>query len=127
MVAIVEEKLGTRSHAPLDTAPVTSRPRLGAPAPPFETDTTHGRLRFEDFRGNWVILFSHPADFIPVCTTEFKAFAQLAPEWRERGAELPGSRIFNTLSHTAPRPSTSLRMNISARSLSTGATYAKHR
>ncbi|MEW6229889.1 MAG: redoxin domain-containing protein, partial [Bacillota bacterium] len=50
-------------------------PRLGSPAPSFEAQTTHGTLRLDDFRGSWVILFSHPADFTPVCTTEFIAFA----------------------------------------------------
>ena len=49
----------------------------------------HGPIRLEDFQGNWLILFSHPADFTPVCTTEFVAFAQLAEEFRndERGVD----------------------------------------
>jgi len=52
-------------------------PRLGEPAPRFEAVTTHGPLRLEDFKGSWLILFSHPADFTPVCTTEFMAFARI--------------------------------------------------
>ena len=55
-------------------------PRLGEPAPAFEAITTHGVLKLEDFKGSWLILFSHPADFTPVCTTEFMAFAQIHPE-----------------------------------------------
>ncbi|HYL82332.1 MAG TPA: redoxin domain-containing protein, partial [Candidatus Acidoferrum sp.] len=65
-------------------------PRLGAPAPAFQAETTHGTIRLEDFRGSWLILFSHPADFTPVCTTEFIAFAEIAPELRKRNAELLG-------------------------------------
>lgn len=59
-------------------------PRLNAPAPSFEAETTHGTLRLEDFKGEWLILFSHPADFTPVCTTEFMAFAKIAPELQKR-------------------------------------------
>ena len=51
-------------------------PRLNEPAPAFDAPTTHGRKRLEDYRGQWLILFSHPADFTPVCTTEFIAFAK---------------------------------------------------
>ncbi len=76
-------------------------PRLNQPAPTFEVETTHGTLRLEDFQGSWVILFSHPADFTPVCTTEFVAFAQLAPELKKRGVELLGLSIDSTYSHIA--------------------------
>ncbi|OGB93900.1 MAG: hypothetical protein A2Z31_04385 [candidate division NC10 bacterium RBG_16_65_8] len=65
------------------SAPLPSLPRLGQPAPPFQAETTYGTLRLEDFKGSWRILFSHPADFTPVCTTEFVAFAQIAPELRQ--------------------------------------------
>lgn len=51
-------------------------PRLGEPAPDFEAVTTQGTLRLSDFKGSWLILFSHPADFTPVCTTEFVAFTE---------------------------------------------------
>ena len=61
-----------------------SLPRLGSPAPSFEAETTFGPLRLEDFKGSWLILFSHPADFTPVCTTEFIAFAEIAPELKKR-------------------------------------------
>jgi peroxiredoxin (alkyl hydroperoxide reductase subunit C) len=76
-------------------------PRLGAPAPAFEAESTHGTLRLEDFRGSWVILFSHPADFTPVCTTEFIAFARIAPELKKRNVELVGLSIDSTYSHIA--------------------------
>ena len=56
---------------------VTSLPRIGDPAPQFTAETTFGVLKLEDFRGSWLILFSHPADFTPVCTTEFIGFANI--------------------------------------------------
>jgi peroxiredoxin (alkyl hydroperoxide reductase subunit C) len=76
-------------------------PRLGSPAPDFEAETTHGRLRLSDFLGSYVILFSHPADFTPVCTTEFLAFAEIAPQLRERGVELIGLSIDSVYAHIA--------------------------
>jgi peroxiredoxin (alkyl hydroperoxide reductase subunit C) len=76
-------------------------PRLNEPAPAFEAETTHGTLRLADFEGSWLILFSHPADFTPVCTTEFIAFAELAPEFKKRGVELCGLSIDSTFSHIA--------------------------
>jgi peroxiredoxin (alkyl hydroperoxide reductase subunit C) len=76
-------------------------PRLGQPAPAFEAETTHGSISLEDFRGSWLILFSHPADFTPVCTTEFIAFAELAPELKKRHVELLGLSIDSTFSHIA--------------------------
>ena len=78
-----------------------SLPRLGVPAPPFQAETTHGTLRLEDFKGSWLILFSHPADFTPVCTTEFIEFAKIAPDLRRRGVELLGLSIDSTYSHIA--------------------------
>jgi peroxiredoxin (alkyl hydroperoxide reductase subunit C) len=76
-------------------------PRLNQPAPVFEAETTHGILQLEDFQGSWLILFSHPADFTPVCTTEFIAFAEIAPELKKRGVELLGLSIDSTYSHIA--------------------------
>jgi len=51
------------------TEQVVAMPRLGDKAPEFEAPTTHGTLRLSDFKGSWLIIFSHPADFTPVCTT----------------------------------------------------------
>ena len=76
-------------------------PRIGEPAPFFEAATTHGDLRLDDFAGTWLVLFSHPADFTPVCTTEFLAFAALHPRLRERNCELLGLSIDSIFSHIA--------------------------
>jgi len=78
-----------------------SLPRLGEPAPPFEAQTTFGVLRLEDFKGRWLILFSHPADFTPVCTTEFVAFAEIFPELQKRGVDLLGLSVDSISSHIA--------------------------
>jgi peroxiredoxin (alkyl hydroperoxide reductase subunit C) len=76
-------------------------PRIGEPAPNFEAETTLGNIRLEDFRGSWLILFSHPADFTPVCTTEFVSFAQIHDELRELGVELMGLSIDSGYAHIA--------------------------
>ncbi len=76
-------------------------PRLNEPAPDFEAITTHGVVRLSDFRDSWLILFSHPADFTPVCTTEFIAFAEIYPELQKRGVELLGLSIDSVYSHIA--------------------------
>ncbi|MCZ6806530.1 MAG: peroxiredoxin [Deltaproteobacteria bacterium] len=63
--------------------------RLGTTAPDFEADTTEGRIRFHDWVGDaWVIFFSHPADFTPVCTTELGLAAKLKDKFAQRGAKL---------------------------------------
>ena len=80
---------------------VISMPRLGEKAPEFEAPTTHGVLKLSDFKGSWLIIFSHPADFTPVCTTEFMAFAQLYPELKKRGVELMGLSVDSVTSHIA--------------------------
>ncbi|KAL6162891.1 peroxiredoxin 1 [Exserohilum turcicum] len=65
--------------------------RLGSTAPNFKAETTAGPIDFHEFIGdNWVILFSHPEDYTPVCTTELGAFAKLEPEFARRGAKLIG-------------------------------------
>ncbi len=76
-------------------------PRIGEPAPLFEAVTTHGVLQLADFRGSWVILFSHPADFTPVCTTEFVGFTEIHPELKRRGVELLGLSIDSVYAHIA--------------------------
>ena len=88
-------------EAVTQNSPIPSLPRLGLPAPPFQAETTHGTIRLADFAGSWLILFSHPADFTPVCTTELVAFAQIAPELRKRNVELLGLSIDSTYSHIA--------------------------
>ena len=76
-------------------------PRLNEPAPAFSARTTHGDRSLEDYRGKWLILFSHPADFTPVCTTEFIGFAQAAPKFAEMNCELLGLSIDSLFSHLA--------------------------
>jgi peroxiredoxin (alkyl hydroperoxide reductase subunit C) len=83
------------------TQPVNMLPRLGQPAPSFEAVTTHGVLKLEDYKWSWLILFSHPADFTPVCTTEFIGFAKLYPQFKKRNVELLGLSIDSTYSHIA--------------------------
>jgi peroxiredoxin (alkyl hydroperoxide reductase subunit C) len=87
-------------EGPLSQAP-TALPRIGDPAPQFTADTTFGPLALEDFRGSWLILFSHPADFTPVCTTEFIAFAEIHPQLRELNCELMGLSVDSVYSHIA--------------------------
>ncbi|CAM9013082.1 unnamed protein product [Wickerhamomyces anomalus] len=74
--------------------------RLGSTAPNFQADTSNGPIDFYDFAGdNWVVLFSHPDDFTPVCTTELGAFAKLQPEFEKRGVKLIGLSANGTESH----------------------------
>jgi peroxiredoxin (alkyl hydroperoxide reductase subunit C) len=77
-------------------------PLIGENAPAFEAETTQGHLKFpEDFAGKWVIFFSHPADFTPVCTTEFMTFAYMQEDFRQLNCELLGLSIDSTFSHIA--------------------------
>jgi peroxiredoxin (alkyl hydroperoxide reductase subunit C) len=80
---------------------VAKLPRIGEPAPQFEAPTTFGMLKLEDFKGSWLIMFSHPADFTPVCTTEFIAFAEIHPQLKEMNCELMGLSIDSVYSHIA--------------------------
>jgi peroxiredoxin (alkyl hydroperoxide reductase subunit C) len=76
-------------------------PRLNEPAPDFAAVTTHGFRKLEDYRGQWLVLFSHPADFTPVCTTEFMAFAKRHAEFQAINTELLGLSIDSIHSHVA--------------------------
>jgi peroxiredoxin (alkyl hydroperoxide reductase subunit C) len=76
-------------------------PRIGERAPDFQAVTTQGPLTLSDLRGHWVILFSHPADFTPVCTTEFVALARHAEEFDRRDVKLVGLSIDSIHSHLA--------------------------
>ncbi|KAI1907806.1 hypothetical protein LOZ53_003228 [Ophidiomyces ophidiicola] len=74
--------------------------RLGSEAPNFKAVTTKGDIDFHEFIGdNWVILFSHPDDFTPTCTTELGAFAKLEPEFSKRGVKLVGLSANGLKSH----------------------------
>lgn len=77
-------------------------PLIGEDAPAFDAETTNGPIHFPaDYKGKWVILFSHPADFTPVCTTEFLAFAKLQEDFRKVNCELVGLSVDSTYSHIA--------------------------
>ncbi|HEY8426106.1 MAG TPA: peroxiredoxin [Limnochordales bacterium] len=76
-------------------------PRIGEPAPQFEAKTTQGTLKLSDLAGKWVVLFSHPADFTPVCTTEFVAFARRYDEFAKRNVQLVGLSVDSVYAHLA--------------------------
>jgi peroxiredoxin (alkyl hydroperoxide reductase subunit C) len=76
-------------------------PRLNEAAPAFDAPTTHGNKKLEDYNGKWLVLFSHPADFTPVCTTEFMAFAKRHEEFQAINTELLGLSIDSHYSHVA--------------------------
>lgn len=76
-------------------------PIIGEPAPEFEALTTSGVIKLSDLKGKWVVLFSHPADFTPVCTTEFMAFSAVADELKSMNVQLMGLSIDSVHSHLA--------------------------
>jgi peroxiredoxin (alkyl hydroperoxide reductase subunit C) len=78
-------------------------PRINEVAPDFEAKTTQGMLKLSDFtsKGKWVVLFSHPADFTPVCTTEFIEFAKRHDDFAKRNVQLIGNSIDSVYSHIA--------------------------
>ena len=81
---------------------VVSMPLIGDLAPSFEAKTTTGNIKFpQDYKGKWVILFSHPADFTPVCTTEFMTFASMQDEFKALNTELIGLSIDSIYAHIA--------------------------
>lgn len=80
----------------------TSMPRIGDPAPEFTAITTQGDINFPaDYKGSWVIFFSHPADFTPVCTTEFMTFASMEQEFADLNTKLVGLSVDGLYSHIA--------------------------
>lgn len=85
----------------METETPVGLPRLNEPAPQFDAPTTHGRKTLKDYEGKWLVLFSHPADFTPVCTTEFTAFAKAADQFAELNTELLGLSIDSNYSHIA--------------------------
>lgn len=88
--------------SPLDiTFASRGMPRLNEPAPEFEAVTTHGIRRLSDYKGKWLILFSHPADFTPVCTTEFMGFAKAHDQFAALNTELLGLSIDSKYAHIA--------------------------
>jgi peroxiredoxin 2/4 len=81
---------------------VCGMPRIGDQAPDFTALTTHGELKFSEYKkGSWAVLFSHPADFTPVCTTEFIGFATRVAEFEKRNVKLMGLSIDSVHAHIA--------------------------
>ena len=81
---------------------ITPMPRIGDKAPEFTAVTTQGNVHFpNDFKGSWVILFSHPADFTPVCTSEFITFASLEEKFAKANTKLVGLSVDGLYSHIA--------------------------
>lgn len=81
---------------------VLNMPRIGDKAPGFEAVTTQGKINFPgDFKGKWIILFSHPSDFTPVCTSEFVTFGKLAEEFEKLNCQLVGLSVDGLPSHIA--------------------------
>jgi peroxiredoxin (alkyl hydroperoxide reductase subunit C) len=81
---------------------IIAMPRIGDTAPTFTAVTTQGPINFPaDYQGKWVILFSHPADFTPVCTSEFMTFASMQEEFKSLNCELVGLSVDGLYSHIA--------------------------
>lgn len=86
----------------MECSSVNKMPLIGEKAPAFTAVTTQGKIKFpEDYKGKWVILFSHPADFTPVCTTEFMTFASMADEFKALNTELIGLSVDSLYAHIA--------------------------
>lgn len=100
MVAVVA--LTVCAQAVMAQAEQVRMPLIGEKAPAFTAKTTQGDITFpDDYKGKWVILFSHPADFTPVCTTEFMTFATMQPEFKALNCELIGLSVDGLYSHIA--------------------------
>ena len=81
---------------------ITQMPRIGDMAPDFKANTTWGPIQFSEYnKDSWVVLFSHPADFTPVCTTEMSGFAVRNDEFKELNTKLMGLSIDSIHSHMA--------------------------
>jgi peroxiredoxin 2/4 len=79
----------------------SSIPTINSPAPEFEANSTHGPISLGKYSGKWIVLFSHPYDFTPVCSTEFLGFAKRAEEFEKRGVQLIGLSVDSVFSHIA--------------------------
>ncbi len=90
----MESATGTEQYTPM--------PRIGEKAPAFQAITTQGDIEFpKDYEGSWVVFFSHPADFTPVCTSEFMTFATLEEKFAQAGCKLVGLSVDGLYSHIA--------------------------
>ncbi len=75
--------------------------RIGMYAPDFEAQTTMGEISLNDYKGKWIVLFSHPGDFTPVCTTEIIAFSKADTYFKQQNACLLGLSVDSNASHLA--------------------------
>ncbi len=92
----------TTLNPPMPELPTAPRLELNGPAPDFDANTTFGPVRLSTWQpGKWVILFSHPADFTPVCTTEFMEFAKRADDLERKNVALLGNSVDSIFSHIA--------------------------
>lgn len=98
----------------LDTQSATNSPppRLDEPAPLFEARSTHGTVKLTDYRGKWLVFFAHPADFTPVCASEFVAFAKRTDEFLSLNCSLLGLSVDSVYSHLAWRESIKQRFGV---------------
>jgi len=86
----------------MDNTQINAMPRIGDKAPEFKAVTTQGEINFpSDYSGSWVILFSHPADFTPVCTSEFMTFASMEAQFAKANTKLVGLSVDGLYSHIA--------------------------
>lgn len=98
----MEKQQSQQPDSPAQDKNCRRMPGIGEPAPAFEAVTTQGKINFpEDYKGRWVILFSHPSDFTPVCTSEFMTFAKMTPEFKALNTELLGLSVDGLYSHIA--------------------------
>ncbi len=99
---IVKEVEEPKAAPAAEASQAVQMPVIGQVAPSFVAETTQGTIHFpEDYKGKWVILFSHPADFTPVCTTEFMTFATMEPQFEALNTKLVGLSIDSLYSHIA--------------------------
>jgi len=97
-----DEKKKKEGVTDMNEQNATRLPLIGEKAPAFKAETTQGPINFpDDFKGKWVVFFSHPADFTPVCTTEFMTFASMQKEFEALNCKLLGLSIDSTYSHIA--------------------------
>ena len=102
MRAFFAKKICTKMGVIMEDCQVTHMPLIGDVAPAFHAVTTQGEINFpKDYYGKWVVFFSHPADFTPVCTTEFMTFASMINEFKALNTELVGLSIDSVYSHIA--------------------------
>lgn len=86
---------------PNEHSPAQQTPRIDGPAPDFSARSTLGEVRLSDYRGQWVVLFSHPADFTPVCTSEFVAFQRASDRFSALNCQLIGLSVDSLYAHIA--------------------------